>query len=200
MAKKAVENLLERALENENAGNNPANENKSNEEVMKKEKAIATEKKVEVAADGKQQEEMDALDAWFENLGKDESKEEQIAATEVEDCECSDDEAPKTWKAIINGKEQEIIIGFTDCNVSVSKKKEELFKLAKKEDLLPVKYNVVDAKLFWNERYLVFDHEGNEIANGTPNVYVLCPEPGTNCRFFFDEVLTDVEVHEFESV
>ncbi|MBE6301152.1 MAG: hypothetical protein E7085_04755 [Parabacteroides distasonis] len=139
-------------------------------------------------------------DAWFENLGKDEPKEEQVTSAEVEDCGCSDDEAPKTWKAIINGEEQEIIIGFTECNVSVSKKKEVLFKLAKKDDLLPVKYNVVDAKLFWDERYLVFDHEGNEISNGTPNVYVLCPEPGTNCRVFFDEVLADVEVHEFESV
>ena len=189
-------------LANQNAGKNAAtiaaSVNNSNEEVMKKEETIATEQKVEVAANGKQQEEMD--DTWFENLDKDESKEEQITSTEVENCGCSEDETPKTWKAIINGEEQEIIIGFTDCNVSVSKKKEELFKLAKKDNLLPVKYNVVDAKLFWDERYSVFDHEGNEISNGTPNVYVLCPEPGTNCRVFFDEVLADVEVHEFESV
>ncbi|WP_195547708.1 hypothetical protein [Bacteroides intestinalis] len=129
-------------------------------------------------------------------------KEQAIVATpdEVEDCGCSEDGAPATWQANINGKQQEIIIGFTDCNIPVSKKKEELLKLADKKDCLPVKYNVVRPEIFWNENYPIVDRNGNEIQKGTPDVYVLCPEPGTNCRIFFDEVLTDVEIIECESV
>lgn len=119
---------------------------------------------------------------------------------EVEDCGCPEDESPVTKQVILDGKQQEIIVGFTDCNVSVSKKKAELLKLADKDNCLPVKYNLVSPKIFWNDDYPVYDCNGNEIPKDTPNAYVLCPEPGTNIRIFFDKVLTDVEIIECESV
>lgn len=179
-------------------------ENNSKEETMKKEETIATNEQVveEVIANDKQQEEMDELDKWFASLGEDEPTEEK-ATTEVEDCECTDDEtAPKrrTWEAVINGKLQEIIIAFTDYNMEIPKKKHELFKLVDKDNLLPVKYNLALPDIFWEEDYKLTDCDGNTIEQGTPNVYVLCPEAETNCRIMFEEVLEDVVVHNFKDV
>lgn len=131
-------------------------------------------------------------------------EEQIIAGTPVglEDCGCSEDsdQLPITKKAIINGQEKEIIVAFTKCNVPVSKKKSDLLRVADKGNALPVKYNFANAELFWNEKVVLKDLNNEDIQKGTPNVYVLCPEPGTNCRIFFDDVLTDVEIHEFESV
>ena len=85
-------------------------ESNSKEEIMKKEETIATNEQVaeEVAANDKQQEEID--------------------------CECEEN-TPKrrTWKAVINGESQDIIIAFTDYNMEIPKKKHELFKQILKE-------------------------------------------------------------------
>jgi hypothetical protein len=133
------------------------------------------------------------------------ASEEQIIVgtpTEVEDCGCDEDSdrLPITKKAIINGQEQEIVIAFTACNVTVSNKKADLSKYADEVNLLPVKYNFAKAELFWKEKVELKDLNEEVIEEGTPNVYVLCPEPGTNCRIYSDDVLTDVEVHDFKSV
>ena len=132
------------------------------------------------------------------------SEEEIIVGTptEVEDCGCDEDSdrLPITKKAIINGQEQEIVIAFTACNVTVSNKKADLSKYADEVNLLPVKYNFAKAELFWKEKVELKDLNDEVIKEGTSNVYVLCPEPGTNCRIYFDEILTDVEVHDFKSV
>ena len=137
----------------------------------------------------------------IENAATSASEEQTIAGTpvEVEGCGCPE-EAPKTWKAVINGEEQEVIIAFSDFNMELPKKKEDLFKLVEKENLLPVMYNLTLPEIFWKENYTLKDCEGNVIENGTPNVYVLCPEPETSCRIFYDEVLKDVTVHTFGSV
>lgn len=152
-------------------------ESNSKEEIMKKEETIATNEQVaeEVAANDKQQEEID--------------------------CECEEN-TPKrrTWKAVINGESQDIIIAFTDYNMEIPKKKHELFKLIDKENLLPVKYNLAIPDIFWKESYKLTDCEDNVIEPGTPNVYVLCPEADTDCRIMYDEVLEDVVVHNFKDV
>ena len=137
-----------------------------------------------------------------ESLGQNEPSEEKTT-TEVEDCGCDDNEntpVRKTWKAVINGESQDIIIAFTDYNMEIPKKKHELFKLVDKENLLPVKYNLALPDIFWKEGYPLTDCNGISIEQDTPNVYVLCSEAGTNCRIMFDEVLEDVAIHEFESV
>ena len=130
------------------------------------------------------------------------SDEQVITGTPIDlkDCECSDEKKTKTWKAIIEGEEHHIIIAFTEYNVELPKKKQDLFQLVDKKNLLPVMYNLASPDIFWKENYTLTDCEGNVIANGTPNVYVLCPEPETNCRIFFDEILKDVSIHTFESL
>lgn len=180
-----------------------ANSNAENKEVtttvIENHSKQATE---EAAAKNNNQGEMDELDKFFEDFGKDKPSEEKTT-TEVEDCGCADNEntpVRKTWKAVINGESQDIIIAFTDYNMEIPKKKHELFKLIDKENLLPVKYNLAIPDIFWKESYKLTDCEDNVIEPGTPNVYVLCPEAGTNCRIMFDEVLEDVAIHEFESV
>ena len=127
------------------------------------------------------------------------SEEHPIVATPIE-VDSSYEEVPKTWRAIINGEEHEIIIAFTDFNMELPKKKQDLFQLVDKKNLLPIMYNLATPDAFWREGYILTDWEGNEIEDGTPNVYVLCPEPETNCRIFFDEVLEDVSIHKFDSV
>lgn len=119
---------------------------------------------------------------------------------EADDCGCPEEVTSITWQAIINGKQEEIIIGFTDYNIPLSRKKAELLTLADKTSCLPVKYNLAHSELFWREDYPIYDRNGNEISKDTPNVYVLCPEPSTNIRIFLDNTLTDVEIIECESV
>lgn len=177
-------------------------ESNSKENIMKKVETIATNEQVaeEVAANDKQQEEIDELDKWFASLGEDEPTEEKVT-TEVEDCECEENTPRRrTWKAVINGKPQEIIIAFTDYNMEIPKKKHELFKLIDKDNLLSVKYNLALPDIFWKEGYKLTDCDDNTIEQGTPNVYVLCPEADTNCRIMYDEVLEDVVVHNFKDV
>ena len=110
------------------------------------------------------------------------------------------EETKRTWKVTINDEVQDIIVAFTDYNMELPKKKHDLFKLVDEKNLLPVMYNLASPDIFWKESYILTDCEGYEIEKGTPNVYVLCPEPETNCRIFFDEVLEDVSIHNFESV
>lgn len=131
------------------------------------------------------------------------NKEQPITSIEEEDGNYSKEETiqtGRTWKAIINGEEQNIIIAFTDYNMELPKKKEDLFKLVNKDNLLPVMYNLADPNIFWKENCTLKDCDGKVIIKGTPNVYVLCPEPETNCRIFFDEELVEVSIHTFDSV
>lgn len=123
-----------------------------------------------------------------------------VTTASVEQIKNETMEKSRTWRATINGEVRDIIIAFTDYNMELPKKKQDLFKLVDKENLLPVMYNLASPDVFWREDYILTDCEGYEIEKDTPNVYVLCPEPETNCRIFFDEVLEDVSIHKFESV
>jgi hypothetical protein len=65
---------------------------------------------------------------------------------------------------------------------------------------MDVIFHFATPEVFWNEDITLFDRNGKAISKGTPNVLVTCDMADTYWRLFFDEVLTNVQVHEFESV
>ena len=66
--------------------------------------------------------------------------------------------------------------------------------------LMDVIFHLATPEVFWNEDITLFDRNGKAISKGTPNVLVTCDMADTYWRLFLDEVLTNVQVHEFESV
>lgn len=113
-------------------------------------------------------------------------------------------ELPITVKAIINGEQKEIIPAFTDYNMEPPKKKSGT-EWGDPSKRLNVKYHFANPKMFWEEqdeekKLNLFDRNGIYIKPNTENVYVVCDTADTYWRVFEDEVLEDVEIHDFESV
>ena len=111
---------------------------------------------------------------------------------------------PITVKAIINGELKEIIPAFTDYNMEQPKQKatDEHGDPSKR---LAVKFHFASPKLFWDEqdedkRINLFDRNHNYIEPNTDNVYVVCDTADTYWRVLVDDVLEDVEIHDFKSV
>ena len=70
---------------------------------------------------------------------------------------------------------------------------------------LAVKFHFASPKLFWDEqdedkRINLFDRNHNYIEPNTDNVYVVCDTADTYWRVLVDDVLEDVEIHDFKSV
>ena len=111
---------------------------------------------------------------------------------------------PITVKAIINGELKEIIPAFTDYNMEQPKQK-ATGEHGDPSKRLAVKFHFANPKPFWDEqdedkRIHLFDRNHNYIEPNTDNVYVVCDTADTYWRVLVDDVLEDVEIHDFESV
>ena len=110
------------------------------------------------------------------------------------------DDLPAKVHANIGGTEVEIIPAFTNYSMEQPKKKESLLKNTDADKRMDVIFHFATPEVFWNENITLFDRNGKAISKGTPNVLVTCDMADTYWRLFLDEVLTNVQVHEFESV
>lgn len=110
------------------------------------------------------------------------------------------DDLPTKVRANIDGTEVEVVVAFTDYSMEQPKKKESLLKNTDAEKRMDVIFHFATPEVFWNEGVTLFDRNGNAISEGTANVLVTCDMADTYWRLFLDEVLTNVQVHEFESV
>ena len=110
------------------------------------------------------------------------------------------DELPTKVHAIIDNKEVGLIPAFTDYSMEQPKKKDSLLKNTDAEKRMDVIFHFATPEIFWNEGITLFDRNGKAISKDTPNVLVTCDMADTYWRLFLDEVLTNVQVHEFESV
>jgi hypothetical protein len=110
------------------------------------------------------------------------------------------DELPIKVSAIIDDEEVEFIPAFTDYSMEQPKKKDSLLKNTDADKRMDVIFHFATPEVFWNEGITLFDRNGKSISKDTPNVLVTCDMADTYWRLFLDEVLTNVQVHEFESV
>ena len=110
------------------------------------------------------------------------------------------DDLPAKVHANIGGTEVEIIPAFTNYSMEQPKKKESLLKNTDADKRMDIIFHFATPEVFWNEGITLFDRNGKAISKGTPNVLVTCDMADTYWRLFLDETLTNVQVHEFESV
>lgn len=110
------------------------------------------------------------------------------------------DELPTKVRANIDGTEVEVVVAFTDYSMEQPKKKDSLMKNTDADKRMDVIFHFATPDVFWNEGITLFDRNGKAISKGTSNVLVTCDMADTYWRLFLDEVLTNVQVHEFESV
>lgn len=106
----------------------------------------------------------------------------------------------KRVKAVINGTVQEIIIGRSPYNMELPKDKADLLTAIDRKSQLKVKFHLSVPQPFWNEDITLTDSDGEIIPPDTPNVYVPCDTADTYYRFETEEVLEDVEIHNFTTV
>ena len=110
------------------------------------------------------------------------------------------DELPTTVRATIGDKEFEFTPAFTEYKMEQPKKKGSLLKNADADKRMEVIFHFATPEVFWNEGVNLFDRNGKTISKDTPNVLVACDMADTYWRLFLDEVLTNVQIHQFESV
>ena len=105
-----------------------------------------------------------------------------------------------TVRVMIDGKEIEFIPAFTHYSMEQPKKKESLLKNTEAEKRMDVIFHFATPEIFWDEGITLFDRNGDILPKGKPNVLPVCDMADTYWRLFLDEILTNVQVHEFESV
>ncbi len=110
------------------------------------------------------------------------------------------DELPTKVRATIGDTEVEFTPAFTDYSMEQPKKKDALLKNADADKRMEVIFHFATPEVFWNEGVTLYDRSGKSISKDTPNVLVACDMADTYWRLFLDEVLTNVQIHEFESV
>ncbi len=110
------------------------------------------------------------------------------------------DELPTTVRATIGDKEIEFTPAFTDYSMEQPKKKEALLKNTDADKRMEVIFHFATPEEFWNEGVTLYDRNGKAISKDTPNVLVSCDMADTYWRLFLDDVLANVQIHQFESV
>lgn len=107
----------------------------------------------------------------------------------------------KTVKAIIDGKETEIIPAYTDFSMEhLKKQKMSLLEQADSSKLLDCMFHFAKPEVFHNEGYILKDAEGQTINEETENVFVFCDTADSYWRVEKDEILKNVQIHEFNTV
>ena len=109
-------------------------------------------------------------------------------------------ELPTTVRTTIGDTEVEFTPAFTDYSMEQPKKKESLLKNSDADKRMDVIFHFATPDVFWNEGVNLFDRNGNAIPKDTPHVLVACDMADTYWRIFLDDVLTNVQIHQFESV
>ena len=109
-------------------------------------------------------------------------------------------ELPTTVRTTIGDTEVEFTPAFTDYSMEQPKKKESLLKNSDADKRMDVIFHFATPDVFWNEGVNLFDRNGKTISKDTPNVLVACDMADTYWRIFIDDVLTNVQIHQFESV
>lgn len=109
-------------------------------------------------------------------------------------------ELPTTVRATIGDKEIEFTPAFTDYSIEQPKRKEALLKNTDADKRMEVIFHFSTPEVFWNEGVALFDRNGKAISKDTPNVLVACDMADTYWRLFLDDVLANVQIHQFESV
>lgn len=109
-------------------------------------------------------------------------------------------ELPTTVRATIGDKEIEFTPAFTDYSMEQPKRKEALLKNTDADKRMEVIFHFSTPEVFWNEGVALFDRNGKAISKDTPNVLVSCDMADTYWRLFLDDVLANVQIHQFESV
>lgn len=107
---------------------------------------------------------------------------------------------PTTVRATIGDREVEFITAFTDYSMEQPKKKDALLKNADADKRMEVIFHFATPEVFWNEGVILYDRNGEVISKDTPNVLVTCDMADTYWRLFLDDVLANVQIHQFESV
>ena len=103
--------------------------------------------------------------------------------------------------AMIDGEEKEITLARTIYSMDMLKKgQEKQLEAVDKSKLLDEIFHFATPEIFRKEGVKLYDLEGEEIIEGTENVFVPVETSGTYWRFTFDDVLKHVQVHTFESV
>lgn len=105
-----------------------------------------------------------------------------------------------TVRATIGDTEVEFTPAFTDYSMEQAKRKDSLLKNAEADKRMEVIFHFATPEVFWNEGVTLYDRSGKSISKDTPNVLVACDMADTYWRLFLDETLTNVQIHEFESV
>ena len=109
--------------------------------------------------------------------------------------------AKTTVIAIIDGEEKEITLARTMYSMDTLKKSQEkLLEEVDKSKLLDEIFHFAKPEIFTQAGIKLLDLNGEEIAEGTENVFVPIETANTYWRFTFDEVLKNVQVHTFASV
>lgn len=109
-------------------------------------------------------------------------------------------ELPTTVRTTIGDTEVEFTPAFTDYSMEQPKKKESLLKNSDADKRMDVIFHFATPDVFWNEGVNLFDRNGKTISKDTPNVLVACDMADTYWRIFLDDVLANVQIHQFESV
>lgn len=102
--------------------------------------------------------------------------------------------------AIIEGEEKSIIVAHTEFDMEPPKDKRKLMDKVDKTKLFSCIYHLAEADVFWQEGFLLLDDNNNQIESGTDGVYVFCPTADTYWRKEIEEVMQNVEIHNFKSV
>lgn len=105
-----------------------------------------------------------------------------------------------TVKGIIDGEVREFIVARTEYGMRHDKKMDKMLNTVDKGKLLTPRFHFNKPEIFWKEGYNLFDNNGEFIEEDTANVLVILDTPETTERVFIDDVLEDVEIHDFESV
>lgn len=106
----------------------------------------------------------------------------------------------RTVNAVIDGKRKKIILAYSKYSMEQPKDKQNLKGKIDPNKLLPVIFNLAEAKIFWDENIELFDANGIFIPKGTPDTYKLCEQGSTFARAQIDEVLENVRINHFKSV
>ncbi len=104
-----------------------------------------------------------------------------------------------TYKVNIDGKSEDKIIAFTRYSMQI-KAQENIVKLVDKGKMLRVIYHLAKPEPFWQAGEELHDKDGHIIVPGTENVLVHVDTASTSGRILIEDILEDVEVHNFSSV
>lgn len=106
-----------------------------------------------------------------------------------------------TVLAVIDGEEREITLARTMYSMEALKKSQEkMLESVDASKLLDQLFHLATPEIFWQAGISLVDMNGDEIAEGTENVFIPVETATTYWRFTFDAVLLHVQVHTFESV